>query len=202
MTARLPDPGTVRGEVSREILLHRDLLVPPVLETGALRKESAWWADLREQLGFAREDWTGTDMQAGPTVDLVFKLGTLEGSLPRDAYGSVLCAETLEHISEPFLALLDLKAAMRPGAWILITMPFAFPIHDFPDDYWRFSPSGLRMMLEDAGFVNVETHGFNWFSMRLQDHLLDEPIAKREVPMHVFGKGQCPQNGGAMCTRD
>jgi hypothetical protein len=192
MTARLPDPGTVRGEVSREILLHRDLLVPPVLETGALRPAHAWWADFREQLCFDRKDWVGTDMQAGPTVDLVFELGKLEGSLPRDAYNSVLCAETLEHVAEPFLALLDLKSAMRPGAWILITMPFGFPIHDFPDDYWRFTPSGLRMMLEDAGFVDVETHGFNWFPVRLQDHLLDEPFVKREMPMHVFGKGRVP----------
>jgi len=194
MTARLPDPGTVRGEVSREILLHRELLVPPVLETGALRPAHAWWADFREQLCFAREDWVGTDMQAGPTVDLVSDLCSisLENMLPWERFGSVLCAETIEHLEEPILALIQLRNSLRPGGWIVITMPFGFPIHNFPDDYWRFTPSGLRYMLEYCGFANVETHGFNWFPMRLQDHLLDEPFVKREIPMHVFGKAQRP----------
>lgn len=192
MTVRLPDAGTVRGEITREILMHREFLKPPVLEVGAWRPDNAWWRDLRQQLGYEQEEWVGTDMVDGHGVDIVADLTSLDCPLPQLTFNSVLCTETLEHVRHPLMALRNLVMTMRSDAWIIITMPFAFAIHDFPNDYWRFTPSGLQMMLEDAGLVDVETHGFNWFVMRLQDHALDEVVAKRETPMHVFGRGRCP----------
>jgi SAM-dependent methyltransferase len=124
-------------------------------------------------------------------VDIVADLCSEAMPLPMATFGAVLCAETLEHVRDPHRALRNLEMAMRGGAWILITTPFAFPVHNYPDDYWRFTPSGLAVLLEDAGFTDIETHGFNNFTMPLRDHLDDEPIAQRIVPMHVFGKAQC-----------
>jgi len=190
--ARLPDPGTVRGAITREILYHCGLLVPPVLEAGAHRPAHAWWADFRAQLGFKQQEWVGTDMHAGNGVDIVANLCSEAMPLPMATFGSVLCAETLEHVRDPHRALRNLEMAMRGGAWILVTVPFAFPVHNYPDDYWRFTPSGLAMLLEDAGFTDIETRGFNEFTMPLRDHLDDEPVAQRVVPMHVFGRARCP----------
>ena len=192
MSARLPDPGTVRGEITREILKYRHLLVPPVLEVGALRPPAAWWRDMRTQFGYTPDEWVGTDIEAGTGVDVVANLCSWMCRLPAHTYGSVLCAETLEHVADPRLVLLNLRHSMLSGAWIIVTMPFAFAIHDYPDDYWRFAPSGMEMMLEDAGFVDVEAHGFNEFLMVLKDHDNSAPAADRWVPMHVLGRGRRP----------
>jgi hypothetical protein len=40
-----------------------------------------------------------------------------------------------------------------------MTVPFAARWHYIPHDYWRFTPSSLRMLLERAGFIRVVVHG-------------------------------------------
>ena len=74
---------------------------------------------------------------------------------------------------------------------MVITTLFCFPEHGFPDDYYRYSRSGLRLLLEDAGFVNVETEYAGAVPLVLNDHG-EGPINKRELPMHVFAVGQVP----------
>ncbi len=61
---------------------------------------------------------------------------------------TVLCTETLEHVREPraFLA----RAAgvrSRPAGCSILTVPFAARWHFVPQDYWRFTPSGLEHLL-------------------------------------------------------
>jgi hypothetical protein len=31
----------------------------------------------------------------------------------------------------------------------------AFPIHEYPSDYWRFTPEGLRVLVKQFGTVHV-----------------------------------------------
>ena len=48
---------------------------------------------------------------------------------------------------------------MRPGGRLILTVPFAARWHYIPHDYWRFTPSGLRILIERAGFNAVVVHG-------------------------------------------
>ncbi|MFO0959486.1 MAG: methyltransferase domain-containing protein [Isosphaeraceae bacterium] len=70
----------------------------------------------------------------------------------------VLATETLEHVPEPVSFLAEAARCARPGGRIILTVPFAARWHYIPHDYWRFTPSSLRQMLEDAGFANVEIY--------------------------------------------
>jgi SAM-dependent methyltransferase len=67
----------------------------------------------------------------------------------------VLCTEVLEHVREPRALLAEAHAALRPGGRLLLTVPFAARWHFVPHDYWRFTPSSLKLLLEEAGFRNV-----------------------------------------------
>lgn len=67
----------------------------------------------------------------------------------------VLCTEALEHVLEPRVLLAEAWAALRPGGRILLTVPFAARWHFVPHDYWRFTPSSLKHLLEGAGFADV-----------------------------------------------
>ncbi|MHB8689906.1 MAG: class I SAM-dependent methyltransferase [Solirubrobacteraceae bacterium] len=71
----------------------------------------------------------------------------------------VLATETLEHVPDPPAFLAEAHRALKPGARLIITVPFAARWHYIPYDYWRFTPSGLRMLLERAGFEDVIVHG-------------------------------------------
>jgi SAM-dependent methyltransferase len=67
----------------------------------------------------------------------------------------VLCTEVLEHVPEPRALLKEAFAALRPGGRLLLTVPFAARWHFVPHDYWRFTPSSLKLLLAEAGFQNV-----------------------------------------------
>jgi SAM-dependent methyltransferase len=70
----------------------------------------------------------------------------------------VLCTETLEHVLEPSTLLGEAHRALRPGGRLLLTVPFAARWHFVPNDYWRFTPSSLRHLLEAAGFGDVAVY--------------------------------------------
>lgn len=181
---RLPDEGTTRRVVTDFIIEHQDLLKAPVLEVGSARCEGSWWADLRSQLGFSKAAWYEVDMQAGPSVFIVSDLteedafDDLEGF-----FGSCVCAETLEHVTYPAKMLDSIHWALTPGAWIIITTPFAFPVHGFPDDYWRFTPSGLELLLTDAGFIDIQTFERAVVEDVYFDH--DDEGVRRKLPGSV-----------------
>ena len=64
----------------------------------------------------------------------------------------ILCTETLEHVPDPSVFLAEAARCLRPGGWLLLTVPFAARWHYIPHDYWRFTPSGLQRLLAAAGF--------------------------------------------------
>lgn len=70
----------------------------------------------------------------------------------------VLCTETLEHVLEPSTLLAEAHRALVGGGRLLLTVPFAARWHFVPNDYWRFTPSSLRYLLEAAGFADVAVY--------------------------------------------
>ena len=70
----------------------------------------------------------------------------------------VLCTETLEHVLEPSKLLAEAHRTLLRGGRILLTVPFAARWHFVPNDYWRFTPSSLRYLLETAGFADVAVY--------------------------------------------
>lgn len=70
----------------------------------------------------------------------------------------VLATETLEHVPEPSSFLAEAHRVLREGGRIVLTVPFAARWHYIPHDYWRFTPSSLRKLLQEAGFENVVVH--------------------------------------------
>lgn len=177
----------VRGRIRRFIEKQAHLLGNDVLEIGSrMTNEQAWWIVNRD---LATGQWTGCDMQAGHGVDVVADIH----QPPAEWHGrftGILCSEVLEHVARPWVALPKIKSLMQPDGWLVVTTLTSFPIHGFPDDYYRYTTSGLRLLLEDAGFRNVHTENAGEIEIKLNDH--GEPgFCTRKLPMHVFGVAQC-----------
>jgi SAM-dependent methyltransferase len=122
------------------------LTIPePVVEIGARQAAGQeGLADLRPM--FPGEDYIGCDLESGPGVDLLadtHNLGFAEGSV-----GAVILVETLEHIEDPLQALREVHRILRPEGVALATSSMNFPIHSFPADYWRFTPSAFDLLFE------------------------------------------------------
>jgi SAM-dependent methyltransferase len=79
--------------------------------------------------------------------------------LADDSIDVALATETLEHVPDPAAFLAEAVRVLRPGGELIMTMPFAARWHYIPHDYWRFTPSSLRMLMEQAGFTRIVVHG-------------------------------------------
>lgn len=179
--------NSVRGQIRHFIERHADRLGDDVLEIGSrMTNENAWWIVNRD---LAKGKWTGIDMQAGHGVDQVVDIHNPPAEWT-GRFSGVLCSEVLEHVARPWLALPRLHSIIQPGGWMVVTTLTSFPIHGFPDDYYRYTPSGLKLLLEDAGFKNVVTENAGHIEIQLNDHG-EAGFCTRQLPMHVFGVAQC-----------
>jgi hypothetical protein len=48
---------------------------------------------------------------------------------------------------------------IRPGGIVLLSSVMNFEIHDYPSDYWRFTPEGFRSLLKKFDDVIIQALG-------------------------------------------
>ena len=116
----------------------------PIVEFGALQVSGDAKEDLRTL--FPGFEYTGADMQSGPGVDKVLDLHSID--LPSESVGCVLSLDTLEHVEYPRKAVEEIHRILDPDGIVVISSVFEFPIHSYPNDYWRFTPEGFKSLLQ------------------------------------------------------
>lgn len=82
--------------------------------------------------------------------------------LPQGAFGAVLCTELLEHVRDPQRVSAEIGRMLKPGAHVIVSVPFSVPIHRKPpyqEDYWRFTPDGVCMLFREYRLIEMELTG-------------------------------------------
>jgi SAM-dependent methyltransferase len=84
----------------------------------------------------------------------------LAGQGPFDV---VICEQVIEHVADPGAAAANLRELCAPGGHVVVSTPFLIRVHEEwgMEDYWRFTPRGLRTLLERAALQvdSVESWG-------------------------------------------
>ena len=75
---------------------------------------------------------------------------------PDNEFDSILCNQVLEHVFNPDDFLAEINRVMKPGAKMMLTVPFVWDEHEQPFDYARYSSFGLRALLERNGLKVLE----------------------------------------------
>ena len=77
--------------------------------------------------------------------------------VPAASFDAVLCSEVLEHVSDPLLALAELKRILKPGGTLIVTAPFCSMTHFAPYHYSTgFSRYFYEHHFQRNGFEIVE----------------------------------------------
>jgi len=60
----------------------------------------------------------------------------------------VLSDQVLEHVEKPWIAIDEVHRVLKVGGLAIFTTCLIHGIHGVPNDYWRFTPNGLRVLFE------------------------------------------------------
>lgn len=89
---------------------------------------------------------------------------------PDQSYETLLCTEVLEHCHTPVVAVKEMARVLKPGGKLILTTRFVYPLHDVPNDYFRFTKYGLRRLFNEWEIVELipETKTFTAIGALLQ----------------------------------
>lgn len=96
------------------------------LGAGFRRSPPGFWA-------IDAEDYTGLGARADLAA-LPFACSSVDG---------ILCESVLEHVREARQALAEMARVLKPGGELFLAVPFLWPFHSSPHDYWRWTERGL-----------------------------------------------------------
>jgi SAM-dependent methyltransferase len=95
--------------------------------------------------------YVNVDLFGEPGVDVVADAHLLPFT---DAtFTRVECDAVLEHVKHPHIIAAEIERVLVVGGYAHFVVPFCHPFHEYPRDYQRFTPDGLRVLL--SGFEIV-----------------------------------------------
>lgn len=143
---------------------------------------------------FPGVDYVGVDLEDGDGVDVVWNLESGVGDLkPADL---LICCSVMEHTPRPWILAETLQKLVKPGGSIYIAVPWVWRYHPYPDDYFRFSFSGIKSLFpqvtwEQMAYSTYRTGEFLKCKEGVDNalHVMDD--GRKYLPyleIHAFGK--------------
>ena len=90
------------------------------------------------QIGFTV---TSTDIDPARGPDVVDDIA--HSSFPDETFDAIVVMEVLEHVLDPLSAASEIHRLLKPGGRLILSVPFIFPLHDRPYDFFRYTRYGL-----------------------------------------------------------
>jgi SAM-dependent methyltransferase len=79
--------------------------------------------------------------------------------LPDDSVDFVLSTQVLEHAADPERYVGECARVLKPGGRLLLSTHGIMFYHPDPQDYWRWTPAGLELLLSRAGLEVKRVEG-------------------------------------------
>lgn len=83
-------------------------------------------------------------------------------SCPQGEYDTALSMNTFEHIFDARFSLEQLHNALKEGGELVCATPFLYPIHAYPQDYFRPTDMWWKETLQEIGFIDIKVTPLLW----------------------------------------
>jgi glycosyltransferase involved in cell wall biosynthesis/ubiquinone/menaquinone biosynthesis C-methylase UbiE len=114
--------------------------------------------------------YIGLDFAQGKYADIKQPDITWDGqTIPLDS-ASIDCSiatEVLEHCHHPLTVLKEIQRVLKPDGVFFFTVPFIWPLHDTPHDHYRYTPFSLKLLLQEAGFEDIQINSMGGWDASL-----------------------------------
>ena len=101
-----------------------------------------------EQLG---KEFINVDILPFPEVDVVADAAALP--FPNNSIPAVVNESVLEHVADPQVVAEEMMRILKPGGYLYTSAPFIHPYHASPDDFNRWTISGLKHLFKELEIV-------------------------------------------------
>jgi len=93
------------------------------------------------------------DITDYPEVDIICDAQVFP--FDSDSLDHVVSIGLIEHIRDPDAFVRETYRCVRPGGWSHHLVPFLYPFHASPFDYFRYSAEGLKVLFRDWKILNT-----------------------------------------------
>ena len=106
--------------------------------------EGSTGLDLGSGANRVRKDAVTLDSNPHSGADVICDATSLP--FPADHFDYVWCNAVLEHVPYPAAVAAEIVRTLKPGGLAVVQVPFLENVHGWPDDYYRFTVQGLRVL--------------------------------------------------------
>jgi len=98
-----------------------------------------------------------TDYDGSKQPDLIVDLNE-PFPIETDSFQTAILFNTLYILDRPQESIKEIKRVLKKDGKLYLTVPLIFNEAPEPVDYWRFTSMGIKKVLSEAGFKNIELH--------------------------------------------
>lgn len=126
-----------------------------VLELGTCR----WGPDPthHERWAIRAAEYVKADITPGDDVDVVVDAHRLSDVFLPGWFDAIIAVSVLEHLERPWVAAQEMAFVLKPGGSLYVSTHQTFPVHGYPNDYFRFTDEGLKVLFGAPWFEVVGT---------------------------------------------
>ena len=104
------------------------------------------------------EQYIGLDLALNTKADVTINpQGKID--LPDESVGFVLSTQVLEHVENPSEYLKEAHRILQKGGKLILSTHGYWMFHPDPTDFWRWTSTGLKKIVTEAGFEVVYFEG-------------------------------------------
>ncbi len=124
-----------------------------LLEIGSRNRSG----NIRKEICPENMEYTGFDIMEGENVDVVGDAHKLSSLFPENHFDAIFSVSVFEHLAMPWKVALEKNKILKPGGLVFIQTHQAWPVHEEPWDFWRFSKySWATMFNKHTGFEIID----------------------------------------------
>ncbi len=103
-----------------------------------------------------------------------------------NSFEIILCTEVLEHVKRPQEVIDEFYRVLIPGGRVILTTRFVYPIHDAPNDFWRFTKYGLMELFKNWEIIELKAENPTFSTLAA---LLQRISFQTKLKANKFSKG-------------